>query len=120
MPAALRRGRCRRARRVAATGPTSTAIQIDVAVTGEVIALHPEIEVALLRTAQRRSRTSRRHADATRAGLTLSYMGDVVTLDVRDDGVGFAVPERGRPAARRVRVRSDRDAPAGARVAARW
>ena len=24
-------------------------------------------------------------------GLTLSFIGDVVTLDVRDDGVGFAV-----------------------------
>ena len=29
---------------------------------------------------------------ASRAKLTLSYMGDVVTLDVRDDGVGFQVP----------------------------
>ena len=35
------------------------------------------------------------HAGATRAGLTLSYMGDVVTLDVRDDGVGFEVPAGG-------------------------
>ena len=33
----------------------------------------------------------RSRAGATRAGLTLSYMGDVVTLDVRDDGVGFTV-----------------------------
>ena len=29
----------------------------------------------------------------SRAWLTLSYMGDVVTLDVRDDGVGFTVPD---------------------------
>jgi signal transduction histidine kinase len=30
-----------------------------------------------------------KHARASRVGLTLSYMGDVVSLDVRDDGVGF-------------------------------
>ena len=30
-----------------------------------------------------------RHAHASRVGLTLSYMEDVVTLDVRDDGDGF-------------------------------
>ena len=32
-------------------------------------------------------------AKASRVGVTLSYMGDVVTLDVRDDGVGFEVPD---------------------------
>jgi two-component system sensor histidine kinase UhpB len=31
-----------------------------------------------------------KHASASRVGLTLSYMDDVVTLDVRDDGVGGA------------------------------
>ena len=52
--------------------------------------LHPEVEVALLRTAQEALANVAKHANATRAGLTLSYMGDVVTLDVRDDGVGLA------------------------------
>ena len=47
--------------------------------------------MALLRTAQEALANVARHAGATRAGLTLSYMGDVVTLDVRDDGVGFEV-----------------------------
>jgi signal transduction histidine kinase len=64
-------------------------IPADVTVTGNVIALHPEIEVALLRTAQEALSNVARHAGATRAGLTLSFIGDVVTLDVRDDGVGF-------------------------------
>ena len=53
--------------------------------------LHPEIEVALLRTAQEALANVAKHAGASRAGLTLSYMGDVVALDVRDDGVGFEV-----------------------------
>jgi signal transduction histidine kinase len=30
-----------------------------------------------------------KHAHANRVGLTLSYMEDLVTLDVRDDGIGF-------------------------------
>ena len=66
-------------------------IPADVTVTGNVIALHPEIEVALLRIAQEALANVARHAGATRAGLTLSFIGDVVTLDVRDDGVGFSV-----------------------------
>ena len=46
-------GRCRtRSPTSRANGPRSTAIPVDVTVTGDVIALHPEIEVALLRTAQ--------------------------------------------------------------------
>ena len=56
--------------------------------------------MALLRTAQEALANVAKHANATRAGLTLSYMGDVVTLDVRDDGVGFTVPT-GRRRARR-------------------
>lgn len=59
--------------------------------TGDPQPLHPDIEVALLRTAQEALANVAKHASATRAGLTLSYMGDVVTLDVRDDGVGFDV-----------------------------
>jgi signal transduction histidine kinase len=68
-------------------------IPVEVAANGEAIPLHPEIEVALLRTAQEALANVARHASASRAWITLSFMGDVVTLDVRDDGVGFAVPE---------------------------
>jgi signal transduction histidine kinase len=71
------------------------AVPVAVAVTGDVIGLHPEIEVALLRIAQEALANVARHAGASRAWLTLSYMGDVVTLDVRDDGMGFRVDEPG-------------------------
>ena len=43
----------------------------------------------MLRTAQEALANVSRHAAATRVFLTLSYMEDVVTLDVRDDGSGF-------------------------------
>jgi signal transduction histidine kinase len=55
--------------------------------------LHPEIEVTLLRVAQEALTNVSRHASASRVAVTLSYMDDVVTLDVRDDGVGFAPPD---------------------------
>jgi len=63
----------------------------EVETTGEAWALHPEVEVTLLRVAQEALANVAKHAEASRAGITLSYMEDVVCLDVRDDGVGFAV-----------------------------
>jgi signal transduction histidine kinase len=64
-------------------------ITAELTCTGTVRRMHPEIEVTLLRTAQEALTNIAKHAAATRAGLTLSYMEDLVTLDVRDDGVGF-------------------------------
>jgi signal transduction histidine kinase len=81
--------------RVATDWSAINGIAVQVTITGEPIPLHPEIEVALLRTAQEALANVARHAHATRAGITLSFMGDVVTLDVRDDGVGFEVPAGG-------------------------
>ncbi|MFD7906555.1 sensor histidine kinase [Kitasatospora sp. NPDC059722] len=58
-------------------------------VTGEARPLHPEVEVTLLRIAQESLANAAKYARAGRVGLTLSYMPGLVTLDVRDDGVGF-------------------------------
>ena len=66
----------------------------EVETTGETRALHPEVEVTLLRVAQEALANVAKHAGASRAGVTLSYMEDVVSLDVRDDGTGFAAAER--------------------------
>ena len=64
----------------------------EVETTGDARALHPEVEVTLLRVAQEALANVAKHADASRAGVTLSYMEDVVSLDVRDDGAGFVPP----------------------------
>jgi signal transduction histidine kinase len=68
-------------------------VPVEVTTTGQAILLNPEIESALLRTAQEALENVARHANATRVAVTLSFMGDVVTLDVRDDGVGFELSE---------------------------
>lgn len=58
--------------------------------TGDPRPLLPELEVTLFRVAQEALANVGKHAQAGRVGLTLSYMDDLVVLDVRDDGRGFA------------------------------
>jgi signal transduction histidine kinase len=79
---------------IAAQWSSIHGLPAEVTTTGAPQPLHPEIETALLRTAQEALANVARHARATRAGVTLSYMGDVVTLDVRDDGVGFEADDQ--------------------------
>lgn len=66
----------------------------ELTVTGTEVRLHDEIESTLLRIVQEGLTNVRKHAGAHRVGVTLSYMGDEVTVDVRDDGRGF---RRGEP-----------------------
>ncbi|MCX6462896.1 MAG: sensor histidine kinase [Pseudonocardiales bacterium] len=75
----------------------TAGVDVHVEVTGEPIALLPDLEVTLYRVAQEALANVGRHASASRAGLTLSYMPDVVVLDVRDDGRGFDPAAVGRP-----------------------
>lgn len=65
------------------------AVRAEFTVTGTVEPLHDEVGATLLRIAEESLANAARHASATRAGVTLSYMGDEVTLDIRDDGRGF-------------------------------
>lgn len=74
--------------RVAAAWAEETGLRANVAITGASRPLPPELEVTLLRTAQEALANIRRHASAQQASLTLSYMPDLVVLDVQDDGVG--------------------------------
>jgi signal transduction histidine kinase len=68
---------------------STSGIRASLTVAGEVRALHPDVEVTLLRTAQESLANAARHAGAQEVVVSLSYLGDVVTLDVHDDGVGF-------------------------------
>lgn len=74
-----------------------TGVRSEFTLTGTAEHLHEEVSATLLRIAQEALSNASRHARAARLGVTLSFMGDEVTLDVRDDGRGFdpvAVPER--------------------------
>jgi signal transduction histidine kinase len=76
---------------------TMNGVTAELITTGTAQRLLPEIETTLLRTAQEALANVARHAGASRVALTLSYMEDLVTLDVRDDGLGFD-PAAPRPA----------------------
>jgi signal transduction histidine kinase len=64
-------------------------VHAQVTTTGTLRPLHPTVEVTLLRVAQEALANVAKHAAASRAVVTLSYMDDVVTLDIHDDGAGF-------------------------------
>ncbi|WP_330241408.1 sensor histidine kinase [Streptomyces sp. NBC_00525] len=74
--------------RTAAPGLT-----VQFAVSGTPVELPTPYEVALLRTAQSALANTVRHAGARRAEITLSFMDTSVSLDVVDDGRGFAQDE---------------------------
>ncbi|MEU1229453.1 sensor histidine kinase [Streptomyces sp. NPDC005828] len=84
-------------RKTVAEWAERTGVDTRFTVTGTEAPLHDEVAATLLRIAQEALSNAARHSGAGRAGVTLSYMGDEITLDVRDDGHGFdplARPER--------------------------
>ncbi|MFD3532930.1 sensor histidine kinase [Streptomyces sp. NPDC058664] len=76
-------------RKTVGTWAERTGVDTRFTVTGTERPLHDEVAATLLRIAQEALANAERHSGASRAGVTLSYMGDEITLDVRDDGRGF-------------------------------
>lgn len=66
-----------------------SGVPVRVHTTGSHRSLPAEVEVTLLRATQEALANVARHAAASRAGVTLSFMDESVALDVRDDGIGF-------------------------------
>ncbi|WP_047868723.1 sensor histidine kinase [Nocardiopsis sp. RV163] len=71
-------------------------VRAEFTVTGTAGPLSAEVAAALLRAGQEALNNVAKHAGAGRVGVTLSYMEDRVTLDVRDDGNGFDPARLGR------------------------
>ena len=67
----------------------ASGVETDAVITGNPATLHPSVEIVLLRAVQEALANVRKHADASRVTVTLSYVGDLVLLDVQDDGAGF-------------------------------
>jgi signal transduction histidine kinase len=64
-------------------------VDVQLTTTGTPRVMTPEAESTLLRAIQEALVNVAKYAEATRVGVTLSYMEKAVALDVRDDGVGF-------------------------------
>ncbi len=82
-----------------------SGIKAQFTLTGEPRPLHPELEVGLLRIAQEALANIRKHSKARHATLTLSYLDDMVLMDVQDDGVGLQPPSSGSFGLRSMRER---------------
>jgi signal transduction histidine kinase len=76
-------------RRLAERWSQESGAVASVTVTGTPHSLTPEIKVTLLRVAQEALTNCRKHARARQVVMTVSYMNNLVTLNVQDDGVGF-------------------------------
>ena len=74
---------------VAARWSADSGVAATVTTTGTARTLRPDVEGALLRATQEALSNVAKHAAAGQAWVTLSYMEDEVTLDIRDDGHGF-------------------------------
>jgi signal transduction histidine kinase len=75
--------------RVGARWSEEHEVPVTTTTTGNVVALPPAVDVTMLRVTQEALANVRKHAQATAVSMTLSYMGDVVVLDVQDDGAGL-------------------------------
>jgi signal transduction histidine kinase len=76
-------------RQLAGEWSAGCGVPAAVAVTGDARPLLPDLEITLFRVVSEALANVAKHAAAGRVGITLSYMDDVVVLDVRDDGIGF-------------------------------
>ena len=75
--------------RLAGRWSEETGVRAEVEVSGDPRQLSQELQVTLFRAAQEALTNARKHARAAGVTLTLSYIGDLVVLDVQDDGEGF-------------------------------
>lgn len=85
--------------RLCGTTSQQTGIAVVFHQEGTLIPLPTPVEVALLRIAQAALGNTTQHAQAGRAGVTLTIMDTVISLDIVDDGVGFDLANVLSPAA---------------------
>jgi len=64
-------------------------ISVNFSYSGNRRQLHPDIEMALLRTLREALNNIQKHADATHVVTTLTYLKTLVALDIQDNGQGF-------------------------------
>ncbi|QKW33407.1 sensor histidine kinase [Actinomadura sp. NAK00032] len=76
-------------RRITESAAARSASRMRFETSGEPLELPTEYEVALVRIAQGALGNAAQHSGAENVGVTLTYLDDMVVLDVYDDGHGF-------------------------------
>jgi len=75
---------------LAARFAAENSVSVKNVSTGAPRPIGPEKEAALYRVTQEALNNVKKHARARQVNITLSYMDDLVALDIVDDGMGFA------------------------------
>ena len=75
--------------RLADQWSANSGIRTEAIVTGEIRPLDPAVEVALYRALQEGLSNAAKHAAADSVTITLSYLDEVVALDIQDNGRGI-------------------------------
>lgn len=81
--------------RIARQWSEECKIPAPLSITGALCPLPADHEVTLLRAVQEALANVRKHAQASKVNITLSFMDDEVILDVHDDGKGFDLRQAG-------------------------
>jgi len=70
-------------------------------IEGDAVGLPQDLEVAIYRIVQEALNNIRKHARATQTAVTVRFLPRQVIVEVRDNGIGFEVPENTTDLARR-------------------
>lgn len=73
---------------------SESGIQVGFEITGDVVRLQPGFELAVYRIAQEAISNTLRHANANHISLEIWFEEGLFSLDIRDNGVGFSLPNR--------------------------
>jgi signal transduction histidine kinase len=76
-------------KRLSAVWGEANHLPVEIRVTGEEVKIPTQLEAMLLRAAREALNNVARHAGASEVSITLSYMDDVIALDVQDNGQGM-------------------------------
>ena len=75
---------------VTADWSQQSGIEAKAVLTGQPLNLSTSQETVLVRVVQEGLANVQKHAEASTVQITLSYMDNLVMLDVQDDGIGFS------------------------------
>lgn len=73
------------------TEQTNPPLSVGFQTSGDIVPLPMPVEAALLRIAQGALANVVQHAESRQVQLTLTFLGEAVSLDIVDDGCGFDV-----------------------------
>ncbi len=68
-------------------------VSAELRIEGDAIDLSQDLEVAIFRLVQEALNNIRKHAHATQVDITVRFLSRQTILEVRDNGVGFEVPQ---------------------------